>query len=60
MVDYTQEDFAVKYKDASFDAIVDLVGGETELKSYGILKAGGTFAHIRSVIAWLICIIPFY
>lgn len=47
VVDYTKEDFAEKYKAAPFDAIVDLIGGETEVKSYGVLKPGGTFAHIR-------------
>lgn len=47
VVDYTKEDFAAKYKDAPFDAIVDLVGGDSELKSYQVLKPGGTFAHIR-------------
>ena len=46
-MDYTNEDFAVKYKDAPFDAIIDLVGGDTELRSYDVLKPGGTFAHIR-------------
>lgn len=47
VVDYTKEDFAEKYKDDPFDAIVDLIGGETEVKSYDLLKEGGTYAHIR-------------
>ena len=31
VVDYTKEDFAQKYKDEPFNAIVDLIGGDTEL-----------------------------
>lgn len=51
MVDYSKEDFAEKYKNDPFDAIVDLVGGDSEVKSYGLLKKGGTFAHIRYVLS---------
>ena len=47
VVDYTKEDFSEKYKDKPFDAIVDLIGGDVELKSYNVLKENGTFAHIR-------------
>lgn len=51
VVDYTQEDFAEKYKDRPFDVIVDSVHGETEIKSYTVLKPGATYVHIRWVIA---------
>ena len=47
VVDYTKEDFSEKYKDKPFDAIVDLIGGDVELRSYNVLKENGTFAHIR-------------
>lgn len=48
VVNYREQDFAELYKDPSkhFDLIVDLIGGETETKSYSLIKPGGTFAHI--------------
>ena len=48
VIDYTKEDFAKVYRDQPrFSAIVDLVGGDTELKSYDLLTEDGTYAHIR-------------
>ena len=48
VIDYTNEDFAKVYQDQPrFSAIVDLVGGDTELKSYDLLTEDGTYAHIR-------------
>ena len=50
VIDYTQEDFAVKLRDQPrFSAILDSVAGETELKSYDLLTDDGTYSHIRWV-----------
>ncbi len=39
VIDYKTEDFASMVKDV--DLVIDLVGGETQEKSFGILKKGG-------------------
>ena len=49
VVDYSTEDFSEKYKAQPFDAVLDVIGGETEVKSYDILKKSGIYAHIKYV-----------
>lgn len=39
IIDYTKEDFTTLVKDA--DIVLDLVGGETQIKSFDIIKKGG-------------------
>jgi alcohol dehydrogenase len=39
IIDYTSQDFSQILKD--YDAVFDTVGGETNLKSYKVLKTGG-------------------
>lgn len=39
IIDYTKKDFATLVKDV--DVVLDLVGGETQLKSFDIIKRGG-------------------
>ena len=39
VIDYQSQDFSTLIKD--FDAVFDTVGGETNKKSYGVLKHGG-------------------
>ena len=54
VIDYTKEDFARRLTDKKVDAVVDLIGGDTEVKSYDILKEDGTFAHIRyTLVSWM-------
>lgn len=40
VIDYTSDDFSQKLKD--IDLVFDTVGGETQKKSWGIIKKGGT------------------
>ena len=40
MIDYKAEDFSKKLKD--IDLVFDSIGGETQKKSWGIIKKGGT------------------
>jgi NADPH:quinone reductase-like Zn-dependent oxidoreductase len=42
VIDYKKEDFRVKVKD--IDAVFDTVGGETNTRSYEVLKPGGIIA----------------
>ena len=49
VIDYDKEDFARRLADKKVDAVIDLIGGDTEVKSYDILKEDGTFAHIRYI-----------
>jgi NADPH:quinone reductase-like Zn-dependent oxidoreductase len=44
VIDYQTQDFATLLSD--MDAVYDTVGGETNQKSYGILKAGGTLVSM--------------
>lgn len=39
VIDYKAEDFAAKV--SGLDVVLDTIGGETQVKSFGILKAGG-------------------
>ncbi len=39
VIDYKAEDFAAKV--SGLDVVLDTIGGETQAKSFGILKAGG-------------------
>lgn len=41
VIDYTIQDFTSLIKD--YDAVFDTVGGDTNTKSYGVLKRGGAF-----------------
>ncbi|HEY5442571.1 MAG TPA: NADP-dependent oxidoreductase, partial [Candidatus Saccharimonadales bacterium] len=41
VIDYKTQDFSTLVKDC--DAVFDMVGGETNAKSYATLKKGGTF-----------------
>jgi len=43
-IDYTKESFEDRVKDV--DMVFDPIGGETTVKSYGILKPGGTLISI--------------
>ncbi|HSX45932.1 MAG TPA: NADP-dependent oxidoreductase [Candidatus Saccharimonadia bacterium] len=43
-IDYQSQDFTQLVKD--YDAVFDTVGGETNSKSYGVLKPGGTFVSM--------------
>eukprot|EP00884_Botryococcus_braunii_P023531 jgi/Botrbrau1/9862/Bobra.0313s0031.1 len=45
-VDYSKEGYLDKYIEQPFDAIVDLIGADTEDYAYKVLAKGGTFAHI--------------
>lgn len=44
VIDYTSRDFSTLLKD--YDAVFDTVGGETTVKSYTILKPGGTLVSM--------------
>ena len=44
VIDYQTEDFSRKLKD--YDAVFDTVGGETNTKSYAVLKEGGAFVSM--------------
>ena len=44
VIDYTTQDFADLVSD--LDAVYDLVGGETNAKSYALLKAGGSLVSM--------------
>lgn len=44
VIDYKTQDFSHILKD--FDAVFDNVGGETNTKSYTVLKTGGTFVSM--------------
>ena len=47
VIDYSKEDFAQVLKDEpKFAAVLDIVGGDTELKSYDLLTEDGTYSHI--------------
>jgi NADPH:quinone reductase-like Zn-dependent oxidoreductase len=39
VIDYKEQDFTTLVKDV--DLVVDLAGGETQLKSFGVVKSGG-------------------
>lgn len=47
VIDYTREDFSVLLR--NFDAVLDLVGGATLKKSFGILRPGGRVVSIAGV-----------
>jgi NADPH:quinone reductase-like Zn-dependent oxidoreductase len=40
VIDYTKEDFSKKIKD--LDMVFDTIGGETQAKSFGLIRKGGT------------------
>jgi alcohol dehydrogenase len=44
VIDYQAQDFAIMLKD--YDAVFDTVGGETNLKSYEVLKNGGALVSM--------------
>ncbi len=44
VIDYKNEDFTDSIKD--YDAVFDTVGGESNTKSYGVLKPGGIFVSM--------------
>lgn len=44
VIDYQAQDFTTLLKD--YDAVFDTVGGETNAKSYSILKSGGTLVSM--------------
>jgi len=44
VIDYTSQDFSQIIKD--YDAVFDTVGGETNEKSYGVLKPGGSLVSM--------------
>lgn len=44
VIDYTSQDFSTILQD--YDAVFDLVGGESNTKSYGILKSGGAMVSM--------------
>ena len=44
IIDYKSQDFSEILKD--YDAVFDTVGGETNLKSYQVLKPGGSFVSM--------------
>lgn len=44
IIDYKTQDFSELLKD--LDAVFDTVGGETNAKSYGVLKTGGAFVSM--------------
>jgi alcohol dehydrogenase len=44
IIDYKAQDFADIIKD--YDAVFDTIGGETNRKSYGVLKQGGTLVSM--------------
>jgi NADPH:quinone reductase-like Zn-dependent oxidoreductase len=44
VIDYTKEDFSEKLSD--YDAVFDTVGGETNAKSYKVLKKGGVLVSM--------------
>ncbi len=47
VIDYTREEFPALL--SNFDAVLDLVGGETLKKSFGILRPGGKVVSIAGV-----------
>jgi alcohol dehydrogenase len=48
VIDYGAQDFAELV--SNVDAVYDVVGGETNLKSYGVLKAGGILVSMVSAV----------
>ncbi len=46
VIDYTAEDFAHKLSD--IDLVLDTVGGETQQRSFGVLRAGGALVSTVS------------
>jgi alcohol dehydrogenase len=44
VIDYKSQDFSQIIRD--YDAVFDTVGGETNLKSYKVVKAGGSFVSM--------------
>lgn len=46
VIDYTAKDFADKLSDA--DVVLDTVGGETQQRSFGVLRAGGSLVSTVS------------
>jgi NADPH:quinone reductase-like Zn-dependent oxidoreductase len=46
VIDYRHEDFAARVSDA--DVVVDTVGGETQVRSFDVLRAGGILASTVS------------
>lgn len=46
VIDYTAEDFAGKLSDV--DLVLDTVGGETQQRSFGVLRAGGSLVSTVS------------
>jgi len=46
VIDYTQEDFAART--SKFDMVLDLVGGDTQARSWSVLKPGGTLVSTVS------------
>lgn len=41
VIDYVNEDFAISPKAKDMDLVLDLVGGETLMRSFGLVKKGG-------------------
>ena len=46
VIDYTREHFAART--SKFDVVLDLVGGDTQARSWSVLKPGGTLASTVS------------
>ncbi len=46
VVDYRQQDFAKAF--AEVDLVLDLVGDETQMRSYEVLKAGGRLISVKT------------
>ena len=49
VIDYTAADWDAKFRGSEadkFDVVFDLVAGDAELKSYGLLKRGGYYLHV--------------
>ena len=49
VIDYTREHFEEKVKDV--DVVLDTVGGETQQRSWGVLRRGGILISIVSPVA---------
>src|SRR5215472_7330953 len=49
LIDYTHEHFEEKVKDV--DVVLDAVGGETEQRSWGVLRRGGILISVVSPVA---------
>jgi NADPH:quinone reductase-like Zn-dependent oxidoreductase len=52
VIDYTQQDFTKLI--ASYDVVFETLGGDIELKSFAVLRRGGTMVSIASLpdVAW--------